>query len=86
MRMNHFEQGLKGEIKQIIAGCAYTGFQEMYERAVKIAGIISETEIEDRGKGKVKEKFGPGGSIWQRGIGFRTVKYGMTQDKGKQST
>ena len=86
MRVDHFEQGLKGEIKQIIAGYAYTSFQEMYQRAVKIARIISETEIEDRGKGKIKEKFGPGGCISQGGKGFRTVKYGMKQDKGKQAT
>jgi len=26
MRMNHFEQGLKGETKQIIVGYAYTNF------------------------------------------------------------
>ena len=37
MRINHFEQGLKGEIKQIIAGYAYTNFQEMYQRAMKVA-------------------------------------------------
>ena len=58
----------------------------MYQRAVKIARIISETEIEDRGKRKVKEKFGPRGSISQGGIGFRIVKYGMKQDKGNQAT
>jgi len=84
MRMDHFEQGLKGEIKQIIAGYTYTSFQEMYQRAVKIARIISETEIEDRGKGQVKEKFGPGGSNSQGGISFRRVKYGMKQEKGNK--
>ena len=30
LRMNHFEKGLKGEIKQIIAGYTYTNFQEMH--------------------------------------------------------
>ena len=30
MRMNHFEQGLRGEVKQIIAGYTYDNFQEMY--------------------------------------------------------
>ena len=45
MTMNHFGQGLKGEIKQIIARYANTSFQEMYQMAVKIARIISETEI-----------------------------------------
>jgi len=53
---------------------------------VKIARIISETEIEDRGKGQLKEKFGPGGSNSQGGISFRTVKYGMKRDQGKQAT
>jgi len=53
---------------------------------MKIACIISETKIEDRGKGQVKEKFGPGGSNSHGGISFRRVKYGMKQDKGKQAT
>jgi len=30
MRMDHFEQGLRGEVKQIIAGHTYENFQEMY--------------------------------------------------------
>ena len=30
IRMDHFEQGLQGEIKQILAGYAYTSLQEMY--------------------------------------------------------
>ena len=30
MTVNHFEQGLKGEVKQTIAGHAYANFQEMY--------------------------------------------------------
>jgi len=34
MRMDHFEQGLRGEIKQIIAECAYANFQEMYSRGL----------------------------------------------------
>jgi len=84
--MNHFEQGLKGQIKQIIAEYAHTSFKEMYQRAVKIARIINEIEIEDRGKGQVKEKFGPRGSNSQGGISFWTVKYGMKQDKGKQAS
>ena len=56
MRMDHFEQGLKGEVKQIIAGYTYGSFQEIYWKAVKIA------EIENREKDQVKEEFGPGGS------------------------
>jgi len=37
MGMNYFEQGLKGYIKQTIAGYAYTNFPEMYQRAVNVA-------------------------------------------------
>jgi len=48
MRMDHFEQELRGEVKQIITGYTYDNFQEMYQKDVKIARIISETEIEDR--------------------------------------
>jgi len=43
--------GLKEEIKQIIAGHAYTNFQEMYQRAVKVARIIDENKIENKEKG-----------------------------------
>jgi len=57
MRTEHFEQGLRGEVKQIIAGYTYGSFQEMYQKALKIARIISETEIENREKDQVKEKF-----------------------------
>ena len=39
-----------------------TNFQEMYQKAVKIARIMSEIKIENREKDQVKEKFGPGGS------------------------
>jgi len=50
MRMDHFEQGLRGEVKQIIAGYSYDSFQEMYQKAEKIARIMSEAEIENRAK------------------------------------
>jgi len=42
-RMEHFEEGLKGEVKQIITGYPYASFQEMYKKAVKVARIINET-------------------------------------------
>ena len=45
MRMDHFEQGLRGEVKQIIAGHAYANFQEMYQKAVKVAYIINEPRL-----------------------------------------
>jgi len=57
--MNHLEQGLKGEIKQKIAGYAYTSFQETYQRAVKVARIIDETKIKNKEKGRAKRKISP---------------------------
>ena len=41
MRMGRFEQGLRREVKQIIAGYTYDNFQEMYQKAVKIACIMN---------------------------------------------
>ena len=32
MKMDHFEQGLKGPIKKMIAGHVFMSFQEMYQR------------------------------------------------------
>jgi len=58
MKMDHFEQGLKGPIKRMIAGHVFTSFQEMYQRAVKIALVIEETEPESRQIGLAKRKFG----------------------------
>ena len=37
MKMDHFEQRLKGSIKSMIAGHSFDHFQEMYQRAIKIA-------------------------------------------------
>ena len=46
MKMDHFEQGLKGPIKWMIAGHVFTSFQEMYQRIVKIARVLEETKVE----------------------------------------
>jgi len=45
-KMDHFEQGLRGDIKSIIAGQTFTNFQEMYQRAVKIARVLEENDKE----------------------------------------
>ena len=62
MKMDHFEQGLKGPIKRMIAGHVFTSFQEIYQRAVKIAWVIEETEAESRQMGLAKRKSSQGGS------------------------
>jgi len=43
-KMNHFEQGLRGDIKSVISGQTFTSFQDMYQRAVKVARVLEENE------------------------------------------
>jgi len=45
-KMDHFEQGLRGDIKSVIAGQTFTSFQDMYQRAVKVAWVLEENEKE----------------------------------------
>ena len=70
----------------MIVGHAYANFQEMYQRAVKIARIMNETEIENREKGQAKRKFAPEGSNSRGNRNFKRFKLGMRQNKGKQPT
>jgi len=49
--MNHFEQELKEEVKQTIARRTYVNFQEMYQRAMKVACVLNVIEIENSEKG-----------------------------------
>jgi len=55
----------------------------MYQKAMKVAWIINETEIENREKRKPKKKFGLRGSNCQQNRNFRRFKPGMKQNKGK---
>ena len=45
-RMDHFEQGLRGDIKSVIAGQTFANFQDMYQRAVKVARVMEENKKE----------------------------------------
>jgi len=58
-------------------GYTYGSFQEMYQKAVKIARFMSKIEIENREKDRVKEEFGPRGSNSQGNRNFRRFKHGM---------
>ena len=40
MKMDHFEQGMKGTIKSMIVGHSFENFQEMYQLVVKIARVL----------------------------------------------
>ena len=44
MKMDHFEQGLKGSIKTIIAGHSFDNFQEIYQQAMKTARVLEEID------------------------------------------
>jgi len=49
----------------------------MYQKAVKLARIMSKTKIENREKDQVKEKFSPGGSNSQGNRNFKRFKHEM---------
>jgi len=53
----------------------------MYQKAVQIARIMSEIEIENRTKDQAKEEFSPGGSNFQGNRSFRRFKHGMKKDR-----
>jgi len=65
----------------MIAGHVFTNFQEMYQRAMKIARVIEETEAESRQIGLAKRRFGPGGSYAQENKRFK--KFNPEEDQGK---
>jgi len=58
-------------------GYAYANFQEIYQKAMKIAHIINETENENKEKGLAKKKSDLGGSNYQGNRNFRRFKPGM---------
>ena len=56
----------------------------MYQRAMKVACIMNETEIENRENGQAKRKFGPGGSSSQGNMNFKKFRPRVGQNKGKK--
>jgi len=55
-KMDHFEQGLSGDMKSVIAGQNSDNFHDMYQRAVKIARVLEETERENQARNLEKQK------------------------------
>ena len=84
MKMDRFEQGLKGSIKSLIAGHTFDNYQEMYERAVKIALVLDETKRENKAAGLGKGKF-EYDNRGQKGGNPKRFNSGGLQDKGKQA-
>jgi len=80
--MDHFEQGLKGNIRSMIAGHTFDHFQDMYQRAVKIARVLDESENESRAlsQGKRKMELFRGGF---RGGSNKQYRPNYPQGKGK---
>jgi len=48
MRMERFEHGLKGKLKEAIVGHSYINLNEMYQKAIKIARVVHDTEATER--------------------------------------
>jgi len=57
--MDHFEQGLKGSIRSMIAGHTFDHFQDMYQRAVEIARVLEESKNESRALSQGKRRMEP---------------------------
>ena len=49
-KMDHFEQGLRADIKSVTACQNFDNFQDMYQRAIKIARVLEETERENQAR------------------------------------
>ena len=82
MKMDHFEQGLKGSMKSMIAGNSFENFLEMYQWAVKIAGVLEGTERENKATNLGKRKFEYGN--WEpKGGSPKRFDASRAQDKGK---
>jgi len=63
-KMDHFEQGLRGDIRSTIACQTFENFQDMYQRVVKITRVLEESKSESRALtlGKRKIEFSKRGS------------------------
>jgi len=70
----------------MIAGHVFASFQEMYQRAVKIARVIEETEVESRQIGLAKRKFGQSDFSAQGNKRFRNFNHAKEWGKGVQVT
>jgi len=44
-RMDHFEQGLRGDTRSLLAGQAFDNFQDLYQRAVKVARVLERYRL-----------------------------------------
>jgi len=81
--MEHFEQGLKGNIKSMIASHTFENFQVMYQKAIKIARVLEESESENQTlslEKRKKDSYKPG----FQGRNFKRYRPNFPQGKEKQ--
>ena len=84
MKMDLFEQWFKWEVKQIIAGYAYANFQEMYQKAVKVARIINKTDLRIEKKAKERKSLALEDPIIKETKAFEGLK--LEWNRAKEST
>jgi len=83
MKMDHFKQGMKGSVKSMIAGHSFENFKEMYQRAVKLARVLEETNWENRASNLGKRKIDYNNREL-RGVNPKRFNTEGPQNKGKQ--
>jgi len=82
-KMDHFEQGLRGDIKSVITWHTFANFQEMYQRAVKIIRVVEENERESQALNLEKRRREINRQGWQ-GRNDNRPKLNYPLEKGKQ--
>ena len=80
-RMGDFEQGMRGDIRSMIAGQTFENSHEMYQWAVKIARVLEESKMEKQALEAGKRKMGSPRRGFPSNKRFRNDNY---QGKGKQ--
>jgi len=68
----------------MITGHTFDRYQEMYQKAIKIARVLDEVEGENKAVWQMKRKFGYVVSTGQGSGNPKRVYFGRPQDKGKQ--
>jgi len=81
--MDYFEQGLRGDIRSMIRGQTFENFQDMYQRAIKIACVLEESESEIRVLTLEKRKMEPSKKGFQGGS-YKKYMPNYPQGKGKR--
>jgi len=74
---------MRGDIRSMIVGQTFDNFHDMYQKAVKIARVLEESERESRVLTLGKRKMEPHKKGFQ-GQNYKRIKPGNFQGKGKQ--